>query len=103
MLLLVVGVTLALGWILLPLYGTLSWSAIIALLFAPLHRRLLLRLKHRRTLADFDTLQRWVNTPLENGSGFIATQAFSLGQNTFGWSSASWTTCCGRCSSAKPR
>jgi predicted PurR-regulated permease PerM len=146
---LVVAVSLALGWILLPFYGTLLWSTIIALLFAPLHRRLLLRLKHRRTLAalltigaavvivvvpftllsvtlaheaaglyariqsgqtspvpylrgvfdalpawmvqlldhfglvDFDTLQRWLDTKLEQGSGFIATQAFSLGQNTF--------------------
>lgn len=147
-LVMLVAATLALGWILLPFYGTLLWSAIIALLFAPLHRRLLLRLKHRRTLAalltiltavvmvvvpfallsatltreaaglyariqsgesspvsylrsafdalptwaaslierfglvDFDTLQRWLNTRLEQGSGFIATQAFSLGQNT---------------------
>jgi predicted PurR-regulated permease PerM len=34
-------------------------------------------------VVDFDTLQRWLNTKLEQGSGFIATQAFSLGQNTF--------------------
>jgi len=149
LLLLLAAVSLALGWILLPFYGTLLWSAIIALLFAPLHRRLLRWLRHRRTLAalltvltavvivvvpfallsatlayeaagllariqsgeaspvpylrgvfdalpgwaatlleyfgmvDFDTLQRWLNTRLEQGSGFIATQAFSLGQNTF--------------------
>ena len=149
LLLLVVAVSLALGWILLPFYGTLLWSAIIALLFAPLHRRLLLRLRHRRTLAalltiltavvivvvpfallsvtlaheaaglysriqsgetspvphlrgvfdalpgwaatllehfglvDFDTLQRRLTATLEKGSGFIATQAFNLGQNTF--------------------
>ena len=51
LLLLLVAVSCALGWILLPFYGTLLWSAIIALLFAPLHRRLLLRLKRRRTLA----------------------------------------------------
>ncbi len=146
---LVVAVSLALGWVLLPFYGTLLWSSIIALLFAPLHRRLLPRLRHRRTLAalltiltavvivvvpfallsatlaheaaglyariqsgesspvpylrglfdalpgwvarlleqfglvDFDTLQRRLNTRLEQGSGFIATQVFSLGQNTF--------------------
>ena len=149
LLVLVVAVSLALGWVLMPFYGTLLWSAIIALLFAPLHRRLLPRLRHRRTLAalltiltavvivvvpaillsvtlaqeaaglyarfqsggtrpvpdlravfetlprwtttllehfglvDFDTLQRWLNTRLEQASGFIATQAFSLGQNTF--------------------
>lgn len=149
LLLLVGAVSLALGWVLLPLYGTLLWSAVIALLFAPLHRRLLLRLRHRRTLAalltiltavvivvvpfvllsatlaheavgllarvrsgasspvpylrsvfdalpgwavalldhfglvDFEALQRWLNTRLERASGFIATQAVSLGQNTF--------------------
>jgi predicted PurR-regulated permease PerM len=148
LLVMLVAVSFALGWILLPFYGTLLWSAIIALLFAPLHRRLLLRLRHRRTLAalltiltavvmvvvpfvllsatlareaaglyariqsgefspvtylrglfdalpgwattlierfglvDFDTLQRWLNTRLAQGSGFIATQAFSLGQDT---------------------
>ena len=149
LLLLLVAVTFSLGWILLPFYGTLMWSAIIALLFAPLQRRLLLRLRHRRTLAalltiltavvivvvpfallsvalaheaaglvariqsgettpvsylrgvfdalpgwaatllerfglvDFDALQRSLNTRLEQGIGLIATQVFSLGQNTF--------------------
>jgi predicted PurR-regulated permease PerM len=147
--LLVLTVSLALGWILLPFYGTLLWSAIIALMFAPLHRRLLQRMRRRRTLAalltvlaavvivvvpflllsatlaheaaglyariqsgestpvqdlrgvfdarpgwaatllahfglaDFDTLQRWLNTKLQAGSGFIASEALSLGQVTF--------------------
>lgn len=149
LLLLAVAVSLALGWLLLPFYGTLLWSAIIALLFAPLHRRLLLRLRHRRTLAalltvltavvivvvpfallsatlaheaaglfariqsgesspvsylrgvfdalprwastmlehfglvDFETLQGRLNTRLQQASGLIALQAFSLGQGTF--------------------
>jgi predicted PurR-regulated permease PerM len=56
LLVLVVFVSLALGWILLPFYGTLLWSAIIALLFAPLHRRLLPRMRHRRTLAALLTV-----------------------------------------------
>jgi predicted PurR-regulated permease PerM len=34
-------------------------------------------------LVDVETVQRWLNTKLSQGSGFIATQAFSLGQNTF--------------------
>jgi predicted PurR-regulated permease PerM len=149
LLILLLAVTLALGWILLPFYGTLLWSTIIALLFAPLHRWLLRQLKHRRTpaalltilaalvlavvpfaivsvtlvreatglyarvqsgesnpmpylrgvfealpawatalldhfgLVDFDTLQRRLSSLLEQGTAFIATQAFSLGQNTF--------------------
>ncbi len=38
---LAVAVTLALGWILLPLAEVLLWSTVIALLFAPVQRRLL--------------------------------------------------------------
>ncbi len=56
LLLLVVAVSFALGWVLLPFYGTLLWSAIIALLFAPLHRSLMPRLRHRRTLAALLTV-----------------------------------------------
>lgn len=48
--------SLALGWVLLPFYGPMLWAGIIALLFAPLHRWLLVRLKHRRTLAALLTL-----------------------------------------------
>ncbi len=149
LLLLVLAVSSALVWILMPFYGTLLWSAIIALLFAPLHHLLLPRLRHRRTLAalltvlaavvvvvvpcvllsatlaheaaglyariqsgestpvqdlrglfdalprwalallerlglaDFDALQGWLNNKLQAGSGFIASQALSLGQVTF--------------------
>lgn len=149
LLFLLVVVSLALVWILLPFYGTILWAAIIALLFVPLHRWLLLRLRRRRTLAalltlamvlvivilpmalitaamaseaaslyqrlqsgevnpasylhgvfdalprwitslldrlglnDFDTLQRRVTRALTEGAQYIATQAFSLGQNTF--------------------
>lgn len=50
------GVSLALAWILLPLFSTLLWSSVIALLFAPLHRSLQLWLRHRRTLAALLTI-----------------------------------------------
>jgi predicted PurR-regulated permease PerM len=40
-------------------------------------------LLQRFGLVDFATLQRWLNTWLELGSGLIAGQALSLGQNTF--------------------
>jgi predicted PurR-regulated permease PerM len=53
---LLVVVTLALGWILLPFYGAIMWGAIIALLFAPVYRWLLVRIKGRRTLAALLTL-----------------------------------------------
>ena len=56
LLLLLVTVSIALGWILLPFYGTIMWGVIIALLFAPLNRRLQQRLKGRRTPAALLTL-----------------------------------------------
>ncbi|MBU4322230.1 MAG: AI-2E family transporter, partial [Gammaproteobacteria bacterium] len=40
-------------------------------------------LLERFGLVDFDALQRSLNTRLEQGIGLIATQVFSLGQNTF--------------------
>ena len=145
---LLIAVTAALAWLLLPFYGTILWGAIIALLFAPLHHWLLRRMPGRPTaaalltlmmvlvvvilplamiaaamareaagiyqqiqaggmdpasylhrvfdalpswikvllerlgLSDFDVLQRRVTAALSEGSKFIATQAFSLGQNT---------------------
>ncbi|MBA3060006.1 MAG: AI-2E family transporter [Gammaproteobacteria bacterium] len=53
---LMVVVTLALGWILLPFYGAIMWGAIIAMLFTPVYRRLLARLKWRRTRAALVTM-----------------------------------------------
>ncbi len=53
---LLVLVTLALVCILLPFYGAIMWGAIIALLFAPVYRRLRLRLKGRSTQAALLTL-----------------------------------------------
>jgi predicted PurR-regulated permease PerM len=142
---------LALCWVLLPFYGAILWALIIALLFVPVYRLLLARLKQRRNLAaglvmlivlvvgvlpfalvsaslgreaslvyqrvesgewnpasylrglfdalpawliaflesagvgDFDNLQRQVTAALAQGSQFIATQAFSLGMDTFGF------------------
>jgi len=54
--LLLVTVSLALGWICWPFYGTILWASIIALLFAPVFRWLMARLKGRRTLAALLTL-----------------------------------------------
>lgn len=48
---LVVLVTAAFVWLLLPFYGALLWAAILAILFNPLQRRLTRRLGGRRTLA----------------------------------------------------
>jgi len=48
---LVVLVTLAFGWILLPFFGALFWATVLAILFTPLYRILVRRLGRRRNLA----------------------------------------------------
>lgn len=53
---LLVAVTLAFGWILLPFSGAVFWGVVMAILFAPLHRWLLLKWKGRATLAALSTL-----------------------------------------------
>ncbi len=53
---LLVAASLALAWILVPFYGAILWGWIIALLFAPLHRWLLARLRARVLPAALLTL-----------------------------------------------
>ncbi|WP_106477454.1 AI-2E family transporter [Phytohalomonas tamaricis] len=54
--LLLVIVSLAFIWLLLPYYSAVFWGAILALLFSPLKRRLEAKLKGRRNLAALITL-----------------------------------------------
>ena len=55
-LLLLILVTLAFGAILWQFHGAVFWGVILAILFAPLHRRLLRRMPRRGTLAALCTL-----------------------------------------------
>ena len=55
-LLLLVAVSLAFGWILLPYYGAVFWGIVLAIVFAPLYRRLLPRLRGSPNLAALATL-----------------------------------------------
>jgi predicted PurR-regulated permease PerM len=55
-LLLLVAVTLAFGWILVPFFGAVFWGVVMAILFAPLYRKLVPRLKGRRTSAALLTM-----------------------------------------------
>lgn len=48
---LVIAVSLAFAWILWPFFGAVLWGTILAILFAPLYRRLLKIMRQRRTLA----------------------------------------------------
>ncbi|MDH1524472.1 MULTISPECIES: AI-2E family transporter [Achromobacter] len=54
--LLLVVVTIAFGWLLWPFYGAVFWGTILAILFAPLQRRLVARIGGRRNLAALITL-----------------------------------------------
>lgn len=55
-LLLLVAVSLAFGWILWPLFGAVLWATVIAIMFAPLYRRLAKAMRQRRTLAALATV-----------------------------------------------
>ncbi|MBC7991999.1 MAG: AI-2E family transporter [Rhizobacter sp.] len=147
--LLLIAVSIAFFWVLLPFFGTILWACIIGLLFTPLYGWLLPRMRGKRTpaalltllvvvvmvivpfaivsatmareamgiyervqsgewnlvlqlrqlfdslpapavsllelfgLSDFDTLQRRFTAAAAQGSQFVATRAFSIGQNTF--------------------
>jgi predicted PurR-regulated permease PerM len=49
-------VSIAFIWILLPFYGAVFWAVILAILFSPLQRRLMRRMPGRRNLAASLTL-----------------------------------------------
>jgi predicted PurR-regulated permease PerM len=53
---LLVVVSIAFGWILLPFYGAVFWGTVLAILFAPFYRRLLARMHQRPNMAALTTL-----------------------------------------------
>ena len=48
---LVIAISLAFAWILWPFYGAVLWGAVLAIVFAPLYRRLCGSMRQRRNLA----------------------------------------------------
>ena len=56
LLVLVIAISLAFAWILWPFFGAVLWGVILAIVFAPLYRRLLRSMRQRRTLAALATL-----------------------------------------------
>ena len=50
-LLLLAAVTLAFAWVLYPFYGAVLWAVVVAVLFAPVYRRLLQAMQGRASLA----------------------------------------------------
>ena len=50
---LTVAVSIAFAWILWPFYGAILWATVLAIVFAPVHRRLISVIPDRRNLAAF--------------------------------------------------
>lgn len=83
-LLLLVVVSIAFGWLLWPFYGAVFWGAILAILFAPLQRRLVPRIGGRRNLAALITLAMvllLVILPLVVISGSLVREGANLYQS----------------------
>ncbi len=81
---LLIAVTVAFGWLLWPFYGAVFWGAILAIIFAPLQRRLVTRLGGRRNLASLITLLLvllLVILPLIAISGSLVREGAGLYQN----------------------
>ncbi len=55
-LVLLVALTVAFAWIVWPYYGGVFWAAVLALLFEPMYRWLVVRLRGRRNLAAMATI-----------------------------------------------
>ena len=53
---LLVVVTIAFGWILLPYSGAIFWGVVLAILFAPLHNRMLAATGRKANVASLLTL-----------------------------------------------
>ncbi|HYD60246.1 MAG TPA: AI-2E family transporter [Noviherbaspirillum sp.] len=53
---LLLAVSLAFGWILWPFYGAVFWGIVLAILFEPFHRKMLLAMPGRQNLAALMTL-----------------------------------------------
>ena len=55
-LLLLIGISLAFGWLLSPFYEAVFWAAVLAIIFAPLYRRISRSMRQRQTLAALATV-----------------------------------------------
>lgn len=80
-LLLLVAITLAFAWVLRPFYGAILWAVVVAVLFAPVQRRLLASMGDRRSLAAAVTVLiiiAMVILPLTMIMSSLAQEAASL-------------------------
>ena len=56
LLLLVIAVSLAFAWILWPFYEAILWATVLAIVFAPLYRRLSITMRYQHSLAALATV-----------------------------------------------
>jgi len=78
---LIVAVSLAFAWILWPFYGAILWAVILALVFAPVHRRIRGAMPERHNLAALVTMGivvAIVLLPLALTAASLASEATSL-------------------------
>jgi predicted PurR-regulated permease PerM len=80
---LLIAVSMAFVWILVPFSGAVFWGAVIAIVFMPIHESLLRRWKQRRTLAALATLSLvvlMVVMPLTLLTGMLVKEGAALYQ-----------------------
>jgi predicted PurR-regulated permease PerM len=80
-LMLVVAVSLAFAWILWPYSGAVLWATVLAIVFAPLYRRLSIGMRRKRTLASLTTLViilMIVILPVTLITSLLLQEAFSI-------------------------
>ena len=80
-LLLIIAVSLAFAWILWPFYGAVFWATVLAIVFAPLYRRLSRSMRQRRTLAALATVMiilMMVILPLTLIAALLLQEGFSV-------------------------
>ena len=78
---LIIAVSLAFAWILWPFYGAILWAVILALVFAPVHRRIRGAIPERRNVAALVTMGiivAIVLLPLALTAASLANEATSL-------------------------
>ena len=78
---LVIAISLAFAWILRPYYGAVFWATVLAILFAPLFRRLSKSMGQKRTLAALATVLiviMIVILPLTLISALLLQEGFSV-------------------------
>ncbi|UPJ48277.1 AI-2E family transporter [Bradyrhizobium sp. 200] len=79
--LLLLAVTLAFAWILQPFYGAILWAIVLAVIFAPVHRRLIQSMRGRQSLAAAVTvliIVAMVILPLTIVAASLAQEASDL-------------------------